>query len=144
MANALFDKGRNRFLTGDTRWLADDIRAILVDTAGYAANLNTHEFLSAIPAAARVAVAALPSATRTAVDGVADAADVTFPAVSATAPTVEAIVLYKHVVDVNGVLLEGSSALIAYIDTATGLPVTPNGGDLIVRWSDLANRIFKL
>jgi hypothetical protein len=34
--------------------------------------------------------------------------------------------------------------LIAYIDTATGLPVTPNGGDITIAWDSGANRIFKL
>jgi len=34
--------------------------------------------------------------------------------------------------------------LIAFIDTATNLPVTPNGGDIIVAWDNGANKIFKL
>lgn len=36
------------------------------------------------------------------------------------------------------------SPLIAFIDTATGLPVTPNGGDITVAWDSGANKIFKL
>ena len=40
--------------------------------------------------------------------------------------------------------VEGTSALIAYIDAATGLPITPNGGDIIVAWDNGANKIFKL
>lgn len=36
------------------------------------------------------------------------------------------------------------SPLIAYIDTATGLPVTPNGGDITIAWDSGANKIFKL
>ena len=39
---------------------------------------------------------------------------------------------------------EATSPLIAYIDTATGLPITPNGGDIIVVWDDGANKIFRL
>ncbi len=34
--------------------------------------------------------------------------------------------------------------LIAYIDTATGMPVTPNGGDITIAWDNGANKIFKL
>ncbi|GAI46620.1 unnamed protein product, partial [marine sediment metagenome] len=37
-----------------------------------------------------------------------------------------------------------SSPLIALIDTATGLPVTPNDGDITIAWDNGANKIFKL
>ena len=37
-----------------------------------------------------------------------------------------------------------TSPLIALIDSATGLPITPNGGDIIVVWDNGANKIFKL
>lgn len=75
-------------------------------------------------------------ASKTVTNGVADAADVTFSAVSGA--TVEAIILYKD----TGT--ESTSRLIALIDTATGLPVTPNGGDIVVAWDNGANKIFKL
>jgi hypothetical protein len=136
MANGLYDAARESFLNADIDWSVDDIRAILVDTGTYTVNLTTHNFLDDIPAGARIAVsAALGSKTSAA--GVADAADVTFSAVSGA--TVEAVVLYKH----TGV--ESTSNLIAYMDTGmTGLPVTPNGGDITVQWASTTNRIFKL
>ena len=136
MANALYDTGRNAFLTGDIAWDTDDIRVILVDNADYTVNLATHAFLSDVLAAARVAVMGASMASKTAVAGVADAADVTFTAV--TGDPSESLVIYKH----TGV--EGTSQLIAYIDSATGLPVTPNGGDITVTWDEGANKIFKL
>ena len=34
---------------------------------------------------------------------------------------------------------EATSPLIAYIDTATGLPITPNGGDIAPRSLEAAN-----
>ena len=34
--------------------------------------------------------------------------------------------------------------VVAWIDTATGLPVTPNGGDITVSWDNGTNKIFKL
>jgi hypothetical protein len=40
--------------------------------------------------------------------------------------------------------VSGTSPLIAYIDTGTNFPVTPNGGDITVQWSSGASRIFKL
>lgn len=135
MANAIYGLGRAAFLGADIDWLADDIRIILIDTADYTVNLATDDFLNDVPAAARVATSgALGSKTSTA--GVADAADVTFTSV--TGDVSEAIVIYKH----TGV--EATSQLIAYIDTATGLPVTPNGGNINVLWDGGANKIFKL
>lgn len=135
MANALYDKGRQKFLEGSIAWLSDTIKCVLIDAADYTVNLATHEFLSDVLAAARVGTPqTLGSKTSTA--GVADAADVTFPTVSGD-PS-EAILLYKD----TGV--ETTSPLIAYIDTAAGLPVTPGGGDIIVAFDNLANKIFKL
>lgn len=135
MANALFDKGREAFLNGDIDWLNDDIRIILIDAADYTVNLASHDFLDDVPAPARVAVSSA-LASKTSTNGVADAADVTFPLV--TGDQSEALVIYKH----TGT--ESTSNLIAYIDTATGLPVTPNGGDITVQWDNGANKIFKL
>ena len=135
MANALYDHGREGFLDGSIDWDTDDIRCILVDAADYTVDLALHDNLDDIPAAARVAVSgALTSKT---VDGgVADAADITFTSV--TGDQCEAIVIYKH----TGT--ESTSRLIAYIDSATGLPVTPNGGDITVQWDSGASKMFKL
>ena len=135
MANALYDKAREGFLDGSIDWDTDDIRAILIDTADYTVNLATDDNLDDIPGAARVAVSAALSG-KTVVDGVADAADVTFSAV--TGDQCEALVLYKH----TGT--ESTSRLIAYIDSATGLPVTPNGGDIQILWSAGDDKIFRL
>lgn len=135
MANALFDKGREAFLTGDIDWLNNDIRVTLVDLADYTVDLALHDFYDDIPVAARVAESA-PLSSKTATNGVADAADVTFPLV--VGDQSEALVIWQD----TGA--EGSSRLIAFIDTATGLPVTPNGGDITVQWDNGANRIFKL
>lgn len=135
MANALYNKGREGFLDGNIDWDTDDIRCILIDTADYTVDLATHDNLDDVPGDARVATSgALTSKTVT--DGVADAADVTLSSV--TGDTCEAIVIYKH----TGT--ESTSRLIAYIDTATGLPVTPNGGDITIQWDSGANKIFKL
>lgn len=135
MANALYDKGREGFLDGSIDWDTDDIRVILIDTDEYTVDLANHDNLDDIPNDARVAVSTA-LASKTATNGVADAADKTFPTV--TGAESEALVLYKH----TGT--EGTSRLIAYIDTATGLPVIPNGGDITIAWDNGANKIFKL
>lgn len=135
MSNALYDFGREGFLAADIDWDLDNIKAMLVDTALYTVNLATHQYLSDVAAGARVATSA-NLGTKTTTAGVADAGDVTFTAVSGA--SVEAVVIYQD----TGV--EATSRLIAYIDTATGLPVTPNGGDIGVQWDAGANKIFKL
>ena len=135
MANALYDKGRQAFLEGNIDWLNDNIKAVLVDTATYTVDLVNDQYLSDIPSGERVATSA-NFFTKTTTAGVADAADITFTTV--TGDQSEALVIYKD----TGV--EGTSPLIAYIDNATGLPVTPGGGDIAVIWDDGANKIFKL
>ena len=57
-------------------------------------------------------------------------------AVSGT--SIEAIIIYKEGAS------DAASPLLAFIDTATGLPITPNTGDIIVNWDNGANKIFKL
>jgi hypothetical protein len=135
MANALYDKGREAFLNGQIDWLNDDIRVILVDSADYAVNLATHNFLDDVGVAARVAVSS-SLLSKTSTDGVADAADISFTMV--TGDPSEALIIYKH----TGT--ESTSNLIAYIDTATGIPITPANQTISVQWDNGANKIFKL
>jgi len=135
MANQLYAKGREGFLDGSYNWLTSNIKAVLVDTGAYTPNLATDKFLSAITSGARVATSA-NLAGKTATDGVADANDVTF--VSVSGPSSELLVL------VQDTGTDTTSRLIAYIDSATGLPVTPNGGDISVAWDNGTNKIFRL
>ena len=135
MANALYDAGRETFLTGAVSWSTDNIKIVLVDGADYTQNLATDDFLDDIAVGGRVATSA-NLGTKTTTAGVADAADVTFSSVSGDQS--ELIACYKDT---------GSAAtsnLIFLLDTATGLPVTPNGGDITVTWDSGANKIFKL
>jgi len=135
MANALFDKARQRFLEGQFNWNTDTIKAVLVDTGTYTVNLSAHEFLSDIGTGARISTSGAFTGKTTS-GGAADANDITFTSV--TGASIEAIVLYKD----TGT--DATSPLIAFIDTGTGLPITPNGGDIIVTWDNGANKIFKL
>ena len=127
MANALYDLGRESFLKGEISWSADNIKTVLVDTATYTVNLATDQFLSDIAIGERVATSANLTGKTPTTGGQANAADVTFTAVLGDIS--EALVIYQD----TGAA--GTSRLIAYIDTATGLPVTPNGGDIQVQWS---------
>ena len=135
MANTLYDKARERFLRGQINWDTDTVKVCLVDKNVYTPNFTTHEYLSDVSGSAVIA----PGVTLTAkssTSGAADANDVTFSAVSGAES--EALILYKDTGD------PATSPLIALIDSATGLPITPNGGDIIVVWDNGANKIFKL
>ena len=134
MANALYDSGREAFLKGEISWNSDNIKVVLVDS-GYSENLASHQFLSDISVGDRVATS--PNLTgKSTTAGVADAADVTFSAVSGS--PIVAMVIYK---DTGSA---ATSPLIAFIDTATGLSLTPNGSDIEVQWDNGANKIFRL
>ena len=135
MANALYDTGRSAFAAGQINWTGDNIKAVLVDTNDYAVDLATHDFLADIPSGARIATSGnLTGKTITA--GACYAAPWTFPAV--TGDQAEALVIYKD----TGV--EATSQLIAYIDTVSGLPVTPNGTDVTVTPDTGSNKIFRV
>lgn len=135
MANTLFDFARQRFLEAQLNWMTDTIKVILVDTGAYTPQTAVHQYLADIPISARIA-GPVTLTSKTTTGGAADAADVTFTSV--TGPSIEAIVIFAD----TGT--ESTSPLIAWIDTATGLPITPNGGDIIVTWDNGANKIFKV
>lgn len=133
MASVLFPKGKEKFLSGAIDLTSDTIRVALVDTGVYTYS-GAHEFYSSVSSGVVGTPQTLAGVSVT--DGVVDAADVTFTGVSGA--TVEALVLYKDTGDA------ATSPLIAYIDSGTGLPVTPNGGNIAVAWDNGANRIFAI
>lgn len=135
MANTLYDSARQRFLEAQINWMTDTIKVLLVSTSGYTPQTAVHQYLADIPVSARIAGPVTLTAKAT-TGGAADAADVTFTSV--TGNTINAIVIYSD----TGT--EATSPLIAYIDTATGLPITPNGGDIIVTWDNGVNKIFRV
>lgn len=132
MANVFYDKGREAFATAGVNWTSDTIKASLVDTGTYTFS-QSHQYYSSISGVVGTTTAL---SNKTATNGVLDADDLTFTTVSGS--TAEAIVIYKDT---------GSSAtspLLMYIDTATGLPITPTGGSIVVQWDNGANKIAKL
>jgi hypothetical protein len=134
MANTLYDNGRQGILDGSISVSTGAVQALLA-TSGYTPNTATHANVSDVGSGNIVArSSAFASKTETA--GVFNAANVTFPAVTGSACSY--IILYIN----SGT--DSTSRLIAIIDTATGLPVTPNGGDITITWDTGANKIFKL
>jgi len=133
MANALYDSGRERFLGGDLDWDANTILVSLLDAADYTINLSTDDFWNDVPGAAVVATSSALS-SKTKVGGTADAGDITFSTVTGDPSE------YLNIRQDTGT--PSTSALIGNMDTATGLPVTPNGGNITVTWN--GSGIFKL
>lgn len=133
MANALYDKGREKFLTGAINASADTLKCALIKDT-YAPTLASDEFYSTL--SAHVVGTPQPLASKTVTGGVLDAADVTFLAVPTAA--VKFCAIYKD----TGTA--ATSPLIALFDTAAGLPVSTNGGDIIIAWDNGPNKIFKL
>ena len=135
MTNQLYPKAKEDFLAGNLNMSSNTITVAVVDTDVYTFS-SAHEDRADVPNSAVVAEANLASKTIT--SGVFDADDVTFSTV--TGANCEALLLYHT--DVQGG--NTTSRLIAYIDTATGLPILPNGGDITVRFASGASKIFAL
>jgi hypothetical protein len=135
MANALYDHGREGFLDGSIDWDTDNIILELIDEADDTIDLANDEDRADRASAARVATSGnLTSKTVTA--GTADAADVTLSSV--TGDQAESIDYAQN----TGT--EANDRLICNVDTATGLPVTPNGGDITIQHDSGADKIFTL
>lgn len=131
MANALYPKFKESALQAGVNMSSGTVKVALVDTGTYTYSA-AHQYLSSLTG---VVGTAQTLGSKTFTNGVFDAADSSFTAV--TGNTVEALVIY---VDTGNA---ATSPLIAYIDTGvTGLPVTPNGGDINVTWN--ASGIFAL
>ena len=135
MASAIYPKAKESFLSQNPSidMDTDTINVALIDTGTYTYS-SAHDFWDDAVAGLVGSVQALGSKTVT--NGVFDAADTTFTSVSGA--TEEALIIYKS----TGV--NSTSPLIAYIDTGTGFPVTPNGGNIVVTWDSGANKIFAL
>lgn len=138
MANALYPKWKEALIQN----LADSdldgtgstgVFVALVDTGTYTYNA-AHQYYSELSGI--VGTDQEIGATKTYTNGVFDGADLTYTSVAGA--TVEALVIYRKNAGANT-----TWRLVAYIDTGvTGLPVTPNGGNITVTWN--ASGIFAL
>ena len=123
MANKVYPKLKKGFLSGSAVDLvASNVKVVLIDLADYAYD-DAHEFLSSIPAAARVATS--PNLANKTLSDLADfdSDDPVLPAV--TGDELEALAMY---VDTGN---EATSKLIFFQDTGiAGSPLTPDGNDI--------------
>lgn len=135
MANAVYPKYKEALISGaaNIALSSGTVKAVLVDLADYSYSA-AHDFFDDVPSGARVGTPQTIG-SKTVTNGLFDGADVTFPAV--TGDQSEAIVVY---IDTG---VESTSRLVAFFDTGvTGLPVAPNGGDVLITWN--ASGIFQL
>ena len=126
MANHIYPPAKKQMLLGGIDLSSVNVKALLVNVSGagtlYAYNA-AHEFLSDIPAGARIATSPNLASKVVGNDGSFDSDDPTFNGV--TGDSVEAIVLY---IDTG---TAGTSRLIMFQDAGvTGLPLTPDGSDV--------------
>jgi hypothetical protein len=133
MANVIYPLYKQALLDDSANIDLNDltVKVALVDTGTYTYSA-AHEFYSSLSG-----VVGTPQtiANTTVTNGLFDGDNVTFTAV--TGASVEALVIY---IDTG---VAGTSRLVAYIDTdVTGLPVTPNGGDIGITFN--ASGIFQL
>jgi len=138
LPNAIFPLYKQSLLAGDANsdldnnTTTDGVYVALIDTGVYSYNA-AHQFYSSLSG-----IIGTPQriTSPTVTNGVLDGGDVTFTAVSGN--SAEALVIYRQNSGVNT-----TWRLVTYIDTGvTGLPVTPNGGDITITWN--ASGIFAL
>ncbi len=122
MANALYDTFKEALLNKEHDFSADAIKATLIDSADYTFAASHDDYSTDVGASAKVAVSgALGSLSIT--NGTFDTADFTWSAVSGD-PS-EAIIVWNET--------PTPDKLAVFYDTGmTGMPVTPNGGDINV------------
>ncbi len=133
MANAIYPLYKQALLDASANVDLNDgtVKVALVDTGVYTYSA-AHEFVTSLSGTVGTAQTIN---TTTVTNGLFDGDNVTYTAVSGN--SVEALVIY---IDTG---TAGTSRLVAYIDTSvTGLPVTPNGGDITITWN--ASGIFQL
>lgn len=132
MANLIYPKYKEVLLGAGVNLTTGTVKVALVDTGTYTYSA-AHQFLTSLTG---IVGTAQTLGTKTVLNGVFGAANSTFTAV--TGVSVEALVVY---VDTG---TAATSPLVAYLDVATGLPVTPNGGDITITWDAGASKIFAL
>lgn len=133
MANAVYPAYKTSALQAPPNLVTASLKCALVSTSSGAANYAysaSHAFFSDVPAGSIVAAGVVLSG-KSVTAGALSASPVLFAAVPAPAggQTGQALVFY---VDTGSA---GSSPLVGYVDTAAGLPVTPNGMDITISFS---------
>lgn len=140
MANSIFDEARAGWLRSEVGWTVPTIHVALV--RGYTFNAS-HRHVSDVQANGGILHATATLTGKTGDLGVADAGDVTFTTPAAFDDYHYLLIYQASAVTGGGLVAVGSQRNIAWIDTAAGLPVRPNGASITVKWDDGVNKIFR-
>lgn len=149
----LYNAARRAFLTdttvngfsGQIDWINDDFGALLVhaDYVFDAAHTDLTDI--ADTTAVRLSEVLLTGMAATGT-GIATADNAVFTSVPVPpdGESVDAVIIYRSDTGDLGTQTEADCVLVAYIDSATGLGVVPNGGDITVVWDGGTGNIFRL
>ena len=136
MANFIYGKAKQSLLNGEFNISSDSLKVLLV-TESYVPNQNIDQFVSNISGSyIKQRTSSLTNVTNTL--GVIDADNVLVSNYDGSA--FKALVIYKD----SGT--DSTSRLLAYIDTATGLPVSATASpiSITISWSNDQYKIFSL
>ena len=137
MPNLVYPKYKEALLNGGANvdLVAGNVKVALIDTGNYT-YAPTDQFLNIINGSAVIGTAQSIAATKTVTNGLFTSSTLSVTFTGVTGATVEALVLY---IDTT---VPGTSRLVAYFDTVTGLTLTPNGGNVTVTFN--GSGIFQL
>lgn len=142
MANAIFLPGREGFLRGEISWNIATIKVSLV--RAYTFN-SAHKFVSDVTGAGGILhVTSSALAGKTTTNGIADATDFSYTAVTTNASNHYLLVYQSSAVTGGADVAATAQRLICWLDTGTNLPVVPNGGDVNIVFDNGSNKIFVL
>lgn len=169
MANAIFDIARKKFAKGEIKWNdvpivgagSSGIRALLFDTSPADGQGNAINMTALLASATSMTGFGLTdgmapngggmgncrsiiTVTGLTVEdnGACNAPQITFPSVPSSPGNSSTGILIVAASSGDNIL--ASSFPLVWIDSATGLPITPNGGNIIVTWDTGVNKIFRL
>ena len=140
MSNRFYEKGLDKFCTGDIDWINDSIYVSPVYLSEYTPDFTNDEFLSDVPDDA-IPASGLIAGRTTNLAGTMDGDDVTLVSVPGDGTVdADAVIIWKQSTNGNKI----TSPLIAYIDEGADFPFTPDGSNVAINWSDGVNKILSL
>ncbi len=141
MANAVFPKAKEGFLDGSIDLDTASIKVALVRGYTYS---STHEFVSDVTNTGTIHATSGALTSIDVTNGVFDAADITFTTPPTDSNQHSLLIFQSSAVGGGSDVASSSQRVIAWIDTGTGVPIVPAGGDITVVWDNGANKIFAL
>ena len=142
MANAVFPKAKEGFLDGSIDLDTASIKVALV--RGYTYN-SAHDFVDDVTGAGGTLHATSSAlSSKSVTNGVFDAAYITFNTPATDTNDNSLLVFQSSAVGGGADVAASSQRVIAWIDTGTGIPIKPAGGDISIVWDNGGNKIFSL